>query len=113
MVTLSKPLLRKSTFSSDNEMNDFFNRVQCRIVKFIIFVNPISRAKEYHLIWSTDQKLKNGMHLDTGHPCVGRPDNIPNRADEVLQENLMRIGGEKTPYTPTSAEHAQRKHFDP
>jgi hypothetical protein len=76
-------MLRKETFHCDAELNTFFE--QCReiyIVKFIVFINPMLQAKEYHLIYSVDTRMKGGMHLRKG---------VQNR-EEMGSQNKNQIG---------------------
>lgn len=33
------------------------------IIKFVVTYNPFTRTREYHLWWSSNIKMKRGMHL--------------------------------------------------
>lgn len=63
-------MLNKTTCFDDGELNRFF-RENCNsegksnfyLVKFIVSFNPFARRTEYHIVYSTDPKMKAGEHL--------------------------------------------------
>jgi hypothetical protein len=65
-------LLNKATFGDDNSLNSFFykncdgdGKSNFYLVKFIVSFNPFERRTEYHVIYSTDPKMKSGEHMRT------------------------------------------------
>lgn len=66
-------MLNKKTFFNDDSLNKFFQencdndgRSHFYLVKFIVTFNPFERRTEYHIVYSTDPKMKAGEHLRKG-----------------------------------------------
>lgn len=63
-------MLNKATYLSDDALNNFF-RENCDdtgksnfyLVKFIVSFNPFEKRTEYHIVYSTDPKMKAGEHM--------------------------------------------------
>jgi hypothetical protein len=63
-------VLNKATYGDDDSLNTFFKK-NCDedgksnfyLVKFIVSFNPFERKTEYHIIYSTDPKMKAGQHM--------------------------------------------------
>lgn len=63
-------MLNKQTFLSDDALNKFFKdncdetgKSTFYLVKFIVSFNPFERRTEFHIVYSTDPKMKAGEHM--------------------------------------------------
>lgn len=66
-------MIIKTTFYSDEEQNKFFGKHVTStgesiftIVKVILFWNPDTRKKEFHIWYSPHKMMMDGMHLRNG-----------------------------------------------
>jgi hypothetical protein len=65
-------MLNKATFADDDELNEFFhtNSINGKstfyLVKFIVSFNPFTRARELHIVYSSDPIMQGGEHLRKG-----------------------------------------------
>jgi hypothetical protein len=57
-------MLQKHTFFSDEDLNKYFasQLYDVFLVKFVVTFNPFTQVREYHVIASTDEKMRQGMH---------------------------------------------------
>lgn len=57
-------MLSKHTFFSDEDLNKYFasQLYESFLVKFVVTFNPFTKVREYHVIVSTDGRMKDGMH---------------------------------------------------